>query len=146
MRTAAGLDRRRNSPAVAASDPAGAARSISVSFAPRRPPPGAGTTALQQVGLARAVRAGQDHRLGADSEPRLAIGAEIGQHEPRHADALRRGTGIAAASCASVSTWGLYGVGSGSLPALSRPLSLHGKSRRLSPAIAATQTRIGIST
>ena len=51
---------------------------------------------LQQVGLARAIGAGQDQRLGDEGKPGLAIVAEIGQHEPRHADATYRGTGIAA--------------------------------------------------
>ena len=42
---------------------------------------------LQQIGLAGAVRAGQHHRPGTELEPRRAVVAEIGQHQPRHADA-----------------------------------------------------------
>ena len=49
---------------------------------------------LQEVGLAGTVGSGQHHRRSADGKPRLAIIAEISQHEPRHTDAIYRGTGI----------------------------------------------------
>ena len=64
-------------------------RSISPSLARRRPRPGARKRhRLEQIGLARAVGAGQHHRPGVDGKPGARIAAEIGQHQTR--DANRR--------------------------------------------------------
>jgi len=51
---------------------------------------------FQEIGLASAVRTREYYRLGSEAKPRLSIIAEVRQYEPRHADALRRGTGAAA--------------------------------------------------
>ena len=83
---------------------------------------------LQQIGLAGSVGAGQHDRLGAEVEPGLAIVAEIGQHEPRHADASRRGTGIAAGSLCL----GKHGVYMGTSGAFSQ-LSLALPRRQMRP-------------
>ena len=57
----------------------------------------------------------------AEVEPSLAIVAEIGQHQPRHADASCRGTGIAAGSLC-LGKHRLYMGTRGAFSQLSRPL------------------------
>src|SRR6516165_4361767 len=72
---------------------------------------------LQEIGLAGAVRPGKHHRLGAEGKPRLAIITKACQYEPRHADALRRGTSAAAGFLCLGQHSPVHGVKKALLPA-----------------------------
>ena len=92
--TAATAQPRRRQRALALDPPVDFAELHAAQAAPRREK----GHRLEQIGLAGSVDAGQHDRLGAEGEPGFTIVAKIGQYEPRHADASRRGTGIAAGS------------------------------------------------